>query len=279
MQTSPTPYVVLNGQLMPAEQGGFPVHHQSLVDAFGIYETVNAENGRFFHLAWHLRRLGQSAEVLGLDLPATLEEIGQWARQLLATARGGNGLLRIVAYGGDGSHPPVCGLYVRPHPDNPAVFYEQGVAVVTSEGERFRPLAKSTNCLAQAMARLRAKRLGAHEGLIVNRHGHVTEGSTSNILAVRAGVLLRPPAGSALEGVTEGITLQLAGELGIALRQAALPLAEATTWDELFITSTNRRIMPVRQIDDVTLPAAPGPVTRRLLQAFRDYEAGQGWET
>lgn len=278
MQTTPTPYVVINGQLLPAEQGGFPVHHQSLVDAFGIYETVNAENGRFFHLAWHLRRLGQSAAILGLDLPATPDEIGQWARRLLATTGDGNGLLRIVAYGGDGVHPPVCGLYVRPHPDNPAVFYEQGVAVVASEGERFRPLAKSTNCLAQAMARFRAKRLGAHEGLIVDRHGYVTEGSTSNVLAVRKGVLLRPPAGSALEGVTEAITLQLAGELGIAQRSAALPLAEATTWDELFITSTNRRIMPVRQIDDVTLPAAPGPITRRLMQAFRGYEAVQGWE-
>ena len=87
---------------------------------------------------------------------------------------------------------------------------EQGVAVVTSEGERFRPLAKSTNCLAQAMARFQAHAAGAHEGLIVNRYGHITEGSTSNILAVRGGALLRPLPGTALEGVTEGITLQLA---------------------------------------------------------------------
>ena len=69
-QANPTPFAVINGQLLPDGQAGFPAHHQSLVDSFGIYETVKVENGRFFHLAWHLRRLGQSAGIIGLDLPA-----------------------------------------------------------------------------------------------------------------------------------------------------------------------------------------------------------------
>lgn len=278
MQQPPTPFAIVNGDLLPAAQAGFAVHHQSLVDAFGIYETVLVENGRFFHLGRHLQRLGQSAALLGLDLPAAVEEIGAWARRLAATMQTECGLLRIVAFGGDGVHGPQCGLYVKPCPPHRGDMYEQGVAVVTSEGERFRPLAKSTNCLAQAMARFKAQAAAAHEGVIVNHHGHVTEGSTSNILVVREGGLLRPLTGTALDGVTEGITLQLAGELGIPVRFVALPLAEVATWDEAFLTSTNRRIMPIRQIDRVALPAAPGPVTARLMAAFRRYEASQGWE-
>lgn len=278
MTTLPTPFAILNGELLPAGQAGFPAHHQSLVDSFGIYETVLVQNGRFFQLDRHMNRLGQSAEILALDLPAPLEEIADWARRLAATMQTPCGLLRIVAYGSDGVHGPVCGLYVKPCPQHKAATFEQGVAAVTSEGERFRPLAKSTNCLAQALARSKAHAAGAHEGLIVDRHGHITEGSTSNLLAVRGGVLLRPLAGTALEGVTEGVTLQLAAELGIPVQLAPLPVADVPTWDEVFITSTNRRIIPLRQIDDVALPASPGPITSRLMGAFRAYEASQGWE-
>jgi branched-subunit amino acid aminotransferase/4-amino-4-deoxychorismate lyase len=269
---------VVNGELLPAGDAGFPVHHQSLVDAFGIYETVLLQDGRFFHLDWHLRRLGESARILGLDLPASLADIGDWARRLVSTLDTGCGLLRIVSYGGDGVHGPVCGLYVKPCPVHRLESYEQGVAVATSVGERFHPLAKSTNCLAQAMARFHAQRQGAHEGLIVDRHGHVTEGSTSSLLVVRAGELLRPLAGTALEGVTESITMSLAEDLGIPVRQVALPRAEVAAWDEAMIASTNRRVMPIRQVDDVVLPPAAGPVTRRLMDAFHAYEQSQGWE-
>ncbi|MCS6845804.1 MAG: aminotransferase class IV, partial [Caldilineales bacterium] len=132
--------------------------------------------------------------------------------------------------------------------------------------------------LAQALARFKAHAAGAHEGLIVDRHGHVTEGSTSNLLVVRDGALVRPLPGTALDGVTEGIVLELARGLGIPLHFAALPLAEVVHWEEAFLTSTNRRIMPIRQVDQVTLPASPGPITRRLMAAFREYEASQGWE-
>lgn len=276
-QSNPTPLAIVDGKLLPDAKAGFPAHHQSLVDSFGIYETIKVENGRFFHLAWHLRRLGQSAEILELDLPASLDEIASWARQLVATSSG-FGLLRIVAYGSDGVHPPVCGLYMKPQPRIPPEYYERGVRVVTSEGERYRPLAKSTNCLAQAMARFKAHRLGAYEGLIVDRFGHVTEGSTSNLLALRDGQILRPLPGSALDGVTEGIVLELANQLGIAVHHTALPLSEIAAWDEAIITSSNRRIVPIRQIDDAILPASPGPLTSRLMKAFHEYEATQGWE-
>lgn len=278
MTNTPTPFAILNGDLLLASQAGFPAHHQSLVDSFGIYETVLVHNGRFFHLDRHLNRLGRSAEILALDLPAPLEEIGHWARRLAATMQTACGLLRIVAYGSDGVHGPVCGLYVKPCPQHKSAVFEQGVAAVTSTGERFQPLAKSTNCLAQALARSKAHAAGAHEGLIVDRHGHITEGSTSNLLAVRGGALLRPLAGSALEGVTEGVMLQLAAELSIPVQLTALPLADISTWDEAFITSTNRRIIPLRQIDDVALLASPGPITRQLMGAFRAYETSHGWE-
>lgn len=277
MADTPTPYAMVNGKLLPAEQAGFPVAHQSLVDAFGIYETIAVEQGRFFHLEWHLRRLGQSAEILGFDLPAPLEEIALWSRELMSTTDNGDGLLRIVAFGSDGSHPAICGFYVRPLTDWPREAYAEGVWVITSPGERTWPLAKSTNCLAQALARFHARKQGAYEGLIVDRHGHVTEGSTSNILVAKDGQLLRPLPGTALEGVTESIALQLAAELEIPVRHTVLPLDDISSWDEAFITSTTRRVMPIHRVNDLLLPTSPGPITRRLMDAYQAYEARHGW--
>ncbi len=276
MDNSPTLYAMLNGELLPADRAGFHVANQSLVDSFGIYETVKLEGGRFFHLDWHLRRLGESAHILNLELPASLEEIGDWCRRLAATSSG-FGLLRIVSYGSDGVHGPQCGIYMKPQPKLAPALFDPGVWLVSSDGERTWPLAKSTNCLAQALARFKAQSLGAYEGLIVDRHGHITEGSTCNLLVVRDGVLLRPLEGTALEGVTENITVELAMAAGIPVQRVALPLAKLASWDEAFITSTNRRIMPVRQIDDTPLRTSPGPVTKQLMAAFGDYEKTRGW--
>ncbi|MEZ4770851.1 MAG: aminotransferase class IV [Caldilineales bacterium] len=220
MTNQPTPYAILNGELLPAERAGFSVANQSLVDSFGIYETVKVEGGRFFHLAWHLQRLGESARILGLDLPASPDEIGVWCRRLAAESTG-FGLLRIVAYGSDGVHGPQCGLYMKPQPTLANSLFDPGVWLVSSEGERMWPLAKSTNCLAQALARFNAQRQGAYEGLIVDRHGNITEGSTCNLLVVRGGTLLRPLAASALEGVTENIVVELATAAGVSVERTA----------------------------------------------------------
>jgi branched-chain amino acid aminotransferase len=78
--------------------------------------------------------------------------------------------------------------------------------------------------------------------------------------------------------VTEGIVLELAGRLGIPVRTTAFSLSEVSTWDEAIITSSNRRIVPIRRIDNTSLPASPGPLTRRLMEAFLAYEHANGWE-
>ena len=105
------------------------------MDSFGIYETIKLEDGRFFHLDWHLQRLGHSARILDLELPASLEEIGEWCRKL-ADSSSGFGLLRIVAYGSDGVHGPECAIYMKPQPQLAAALFDPGVWLVTSEGER-----------------------------------------------------------------------------------------------------------------------------------------------
>jgi len=108
-----------------------------------------------------------------------------------------------------------------------------------------------------------------HEALFVDRAGHITEGSNSNFFVVREGALLTAPAATVLSGVTREVTIRLARQIGIQVREQELPLAERKTWEEAFITSTSRHLMPLTMLDGQPVGTGRvGPLTRRLMDAF-----------
>jgi branched-subunit amino acid aminotransferase/4-amino-4-deoxychorismate lyase len=111
---------------------------------------------------------------------------------------------------------------------------------------------------------------GAHEALL-HHAGRLTEGSNSNLFAVIAGVVLTPPAEQVLAGVTRDVLLALAAERGIPIREAPLALADLPRWEECFITSTSRHVMPVATVDGRPVGAGRvGPLTQRLAAIFEE---------
>jgi branched-chain amino acid aminotransferase len=116
-----------------------------------------------------------------------------------------------------------------------------------------------------------AREHGAHEALMVADDGHLSEGNSSNVFVVKNGTLLTPPlALGILPGITRGIVLAIAGELSVPHREAMLFGADLDRADEAFITSSLREIVPVVRFDGRAIGSgAPGPVTLRLLDAYR----------
>lgn len=106
---------------------------------------------------------------------------------------------------------------------------------------------------------------------MLDRDGFVTEGTTSNVFAVRRGALLTPPLGvGILEGVTRGIVIGLARDLGVPVREEALRPVQLEASDEIFITSSAREVLPVTQLGDRPVGRGrPGPVASQLHAAFR----------
>ncbi len=130
---------------------------------------------------------------------------------------------------------------------------------------------KSNNLLNNALAMQEAYRHGAEEALMLNQAGHVVECSQSNVFIVHDGRLATPPlAAGLLPGITRQLVLELAQSLGIDASERDLTPSEAFAADEVFITGTTREITPVTAIDDARVGGGtPGPVTRRLMEAFR----------
>jgi branched-subunit amino acid aminotransferase/4-amino-4-deoxychorismate lyase len=116
-----------------------------------------------------------------------------------------------------------------------------------------------------------AQARGALEAILLNHEGQVAEGASTNVFAVRAGVAITPPKSAGiLHGITRDVVLELAGPAGVPLREASLEPDDLRSADELFITSSTREVMPATRLDDRPVGSGrPGPITLRLLEAFR----------
>ena len=142
--------------------------------------------------------------------------------------------------------------------------------IVAPDGRWSRCDIKSVALLANVLAAQQAKEQGAQEAVFV-RDGVVTEGSHTNVGAVFGGELWTAPESNfILAGITRKVVLELATELGIAVRQTAIPVERFRAADEIMILGTTTEVMPVVKVDGQPVGSGtPGPVTRRLQEAFQ----------
>jgi branched-chain amino acid aminotransferase len=131
------------------------------------------------------------------------------------------------------------------------------------------PRIKSLNYLNHILARIEASHAGADEAVLLNSQGHVTEGTADNLFIVRDGVLLTPPCSDgALEGITRGVVMAIAQQLGVMCRETSLGAYDLYTAEECFLTGTGAELIPVRDIDGRSVHICPGPVYQAVNAAF-----------
>jgi branched-subunit amino acid aminotransferase/4-amino-4-deoxychorismate lyase len=270
-------FVSRNGVMIPPGDASITVFNPAIYGAYGVYESIQVVNGVIFERDAHLQRLAHSAAVIELPLPAELQVIGRWLDEVLAASGGGDCTLRLFLIGPDNGGEPCVYLWAQPQSVYPESYYEQGATAITFEGHRYLPQSKSLNTLTSFMAQRRARAAGVHEALLYHA-GCLTEGSNSNLFAVYEGAVITPPEDEVLSGVTRDIVLRLARANSLPLRSRPLPLDEVPAWEECFITSTSRHVMPVTTIDNRPVGSGwPGPVTRRLAALFQKYFEERTW--
>jgi branched-chain amino acid aminotransferase len=212
------------------------------------------------------------------DIGATLAAAGHsesYVRVIITRGSGPIGLDPGLA-----DHPRRV-IIVAPLQPLPAAWYEEGVAihlVATGRagGHGLLAGAKSGNYLVNVLALGVAKAQGAHEAILLDHEDCVTEGASSNLFVVAGGQLVTPPLSAGiLEGITRHKVFGLAAAAGVPVTERAVRRRELAEADEIFLTSTLREVLPVRQVDHQTVgDGRPGPVTRRLLA---DYRAAVAW--
>ena len=270
----------INGNYVPEDQAVLPVRDLSILRGYGAFDYLRTYGGQPYRLEANLERLRKSCEILELPLiwsDAELTEI------IMETLRRNAGTadefsIRLVVTGGISSSnilpdgKPTLAVLVQPMKEFPAENYEKGVKVISVELHRLFPDAKSTLYTPAILAQKRAKEQGAIEALYKDADGNVLEATTSNLFAFFGNTLVTPPLeeGNILAGVTRMTVLELAQQY-FKVEIRPLSYEELLKADEAFLTSANKEVMPVVQVDEHTIGNGQvGEGSRQLQSLFRE---------
>ena len=273
----------LDGRLVSREEANVSVFDHGLLYGDGVFEGLRIYNRRIFRLEGHLDRLWDSAKAIALEIPLDRAAMVDALRTTVAANQKEDGYIRLVVTRGVGDlgvDPLKCArpsviIIVTDIAVYPAALYATGVKVITSatrqvSHESFDARVKSLNYLKNVLAKIDANRAGAHEAILLNAEGFVGECTADNLFVVKHDTLLTPsPQDGALEGITRGALLELAGEARILSREKRLTRYDVYTADECFLSGTGAEVMPIAEVDGRRIGGVtPGPVTKRLSDAF-----------
>jgi len=291
--------VFINGEFMEKQHARISVFDHGFLYGDGVFEGIRAYNGRVFRLEEHVERLYRSAKAIMLDIPYSPAEMGERVLETCRRNSLSDGYIRVVVSRGDGDlgiDPRNCrsGPTVVIIADKltmyPQAMYDNGMGVITTTTRRNSPAAldpniKSLNYLNNILAKVevnRAAKAGGEvpigEGIMLNLEGYVAEATGDNIFVVQKGNLLTPPTHvGILEGITRNAVLELATRLMIPWEERVFTMTTVYGADEIFLTGTGAEVVPVVKVDDrVVGDGRPGPITRRLIVAFRDLVQSEG---
>ena len=295
-------WVWMNGRLVEFEKATVHVMAHALHYGSGLFEGIRCYKTRqgpaVFRLPEHLKRLENSCKVYRMDIPFDRPTMTQAVFETIRSNELEECYIRPIAFRGFGT----AGINPLKSPVEVAIAVwpwgrylgddamDQGVDACVSTWRRMGlagspALAKATgNYLNSQLIKMEAIGNGYAEGIALDTHGYVSEGSGENIFLVQDGVVFTPPVSSSiLPGITRNAVITLAEEAGLRVRRDAIPRGMLYTCDEAFFTGTAVEITPIRSVDRMPVgDGRPGPVTRKLIDEFLALTRGEkpdrhGW--
>ena len=272
----------VDGEFVEEDKAMVPAKDITVLRGYGVFDFLITYSRRPFYLDAHVTRLENSAKAINLTLGHTHDEIADIVvKTLEKNPHHEESNIRIVYTGGispDGVTPQGNGILmvmVTPKYQLPAWWYTDGAKVATVEMERFIPESKSTNYLSAVFAQSIAKAQGGIEAIYKDRQNRLLEGTTTNFFCFKGNSLITPPD-VILPGISRGVILDLMKDkYDIELRH--INADELPEMDEVFISASNKELVPIIQVDDLTIgDGKPGEKTKALLKTWADYTAAYG---
>lgn len=277
-----------NGKFIPWDDAR--IHVLSHVVNYGsaVFEGIRCyatpAGPAIFRLKEHTERLFDSCKIYRMEVAFSREQLMEAMKDLVRVNQMGACYLRPIVlrgYGDMGVDPSPCpvevflacwewGKYLGKE------AMEQGTDVCISSWSRLAPntlpaMAKAAaNYMNSQLIRMEAKANGYTEGIALDVHGFLSEGSGENIFLVRDGTLYTPPLGSSiLPGITRDTVIRLARDLDFPVVEQAIAREALYLADEAFMCGTAVEITPVRSVDKIPIGAGRrGPITQALQEEF-----------
>jgi branched-chain amino acid aminotransferase len=290
----------MNGELVDWADANIHILTHSLHYGMGVFEGVRAyetpDGPAVFRLTEHMMRLHNSAKIMGMDMPYSVEELVQATKDVVAASGLPSAYIRPIAYYGYGE----MGLNTLPCSVDVAIAcwpwgaylgdhgLTDGIRLKISSWMRhdhnsMPPAAKTTgNYVNSSLAKVEALKAGYDEAVMLSPEGTISECTGENIFIVRGGILLTPPiASGALEGLTQDTVTTIANDLGFEVRREVLTRSDLYICEEMFLCGTAAEISAVNSVDDRSIPC-PGSKTLAIAEQYAKAVRGQtekykGW--
>jgi branched-chain amino acid aminotransferase len=280
-----TEKIWMNGELVDWADAKVHVGIHGLHYGSGVFEGIRcydtAKGPAVFRLREHLERLENSARIIFMDLPYTVDELRHATHDLLATNGLASCYIRPVAFYGYGE----LGVAATGNPVDVVIMsypwgaylgedgQQEGITTTISSWERVGPnviphAAKATGIYLNSMlATTEARRAGYDEAIMLTGEGYVADGPGETIFVVKDGVIRTPHlAMSILPGITRHTVIEIARALGYEVDETLLIRTDLYLADEVFMVGTAAEVTPVRAVDGRELGV--GPITRELQKAY-----------
>lgn len=282
-----------NGEMMPESEVRISFRDRGWLYGDTAFDVARTFDGEPFMLREHLERLYRSLRYLRLDPGYDIDEMEEISNQVVEANRPllepgsdywvGQHISRGIN-APEGESPEYTGATIvvdcTPLPlYSRGRGFREGIEVLVPSIRRtppdaLSPRAKLCNYINVVLGDIEVKSRNRDAwAVLLDQHGNLAEGTGCNIFLVTDGAIATPREDFVLGGVSRQVVMDLAKELGIECREDDLPLYDAYNADEAFLTSTSLCLCPVRSINEVDIAGrdgVPGPVTRRLTDAYKD---------
>lgn len=276
-------YIWMDGKMLPWREAKIHVLSHGLHYASSVFEGERMYDGIIFKGHDHSKRLIKSAELLGMNMPWTAEEIDRFKLEVTEANKLKNAYIRPVAWRG-AEQMGVSAKATKTHMAIAAwewgAYYnadklEHGIALKTSPWRKpapdTAPSHSKAGCLYAigTLSKHAVEDEGFDDALMLDYRGYVAEASSANLFVVKDGVLKTPIPDCFLNGITRQNVIALAKELKIPFEETRIMPEDLAHVQEVFLTGTAAEVTAVGRINDLTFKV--GPVTKQLRDAFSAY--------
>lgn len=272
-------FVFHNDRVRPIEEVRLSPGQAGLLNGWGLFTTVRITEGIAFAFERHWERLERDASRTHCPFPFQMETVRAQLGEVVRANLVSEGCARVyVIYNqvgfwrSDENFPKVDLILYSA--DLPSYREPARLALRDHGRHAASPLSgvKVTSWLNNVWNLYGAQQAGCDEVVLLNERGEVAECTAANIFCARSGRVATPPLDSGcLEGITRDILLEIGARVGVPVEERTLRPEDLYSADEIFISSTNRSMIAVGEINGHKIASAPGPIVQTLERAFAAY--------
>tara|TARA_Y100001970_G_scaffold288248_1_gene415032 strand:+ start:8659 stop:9543 length:885 start_codon:yes stop_codon:yes gene_type:complete len=276
-------WIWMNGKIIPWQNATSHIISQGLHYASVVFEGERAYNGKIFKSIEHTQRFFRSAEIIGIQLPYTEEEINAAKNNLIEKMNYKDCYVRPLAWrGGDqmgiSTSNSNINVAIAVWDDWASYFKiedrKAGLKLITSPWRRPAPDTAPFEAKASGpyiictMSKEFAEKNGYHDALMLDYRGYVAEGTGANIFFIKDKNIHTPIPDCFLNGITRQAVIKMTTEQGYKITEKYIMPSEIKDYDEAFLTGTAAEITPIRSIDDINFKTGDSTSTYKFMSDF-----------